>query len=185
MSAHRKFVAVGFGLWALMAYAGGNMNGTLTSQMVLQDGCVISSALPAGGSGSSLGTLDFGVQPSTFTGLLLANATGSAGATQITCSPAVTSLSVSVSGGNNAGQGTGVGLGSRAMKLGSSYLPYEVYSDATMTTVYPATGSTVGVLLPNAGTALPLPVFGRIQKTSGAAMPTGTYSDVLQVTLSW
>lgn len=41
------------------------------------------------------------------------------------------------------------------------------------------------IRLPGAGIAFPLPVSGRINKTNPAAMASGTYTDVLQVTLSW
>lgn len=169
------------------AHAAGNIAGQLNAQVVLQSGCIIAGAPGAGVSGVNLGTLDFGSQPSTFTGVLTASASGGvggAGATQITCSPDITALTVSVSGGNNPGQGSSVGTGSRAMKFGASYLPYEVYSDSALTTAYPsATG--LGVVLPGTGAPVNLPVFGRINKTSPNAMSAGTYADILQVTLSW
>jgi spore coat protein U-like protein len=174
---------------AVPAFASGSMAGQLNTKMVLQAGCIVSGAPGAGATGVNFGTLDFGTQPATFTGILAATASGGAGgagATQILCSPDVTSLSITVSGGNNAGQGGSVGIGSRAMKLGtSSYLPYEVYSDAGMTSAYPTSASAVGVTLPGTGVALPLPIFGRINKTSAAALTSGTYTDVLQVTLAW
>ncbi|WP_326541517.1 Csu type fimbrial protein, partial [Pseudorhodoferax sp.] len=173
-------------LGASNANAAGSMSGQLNAQMTLQAGCIISGAPGAGTSGVNFGTLDFGIQPATFTGTLLATASGGAagaGATQIMCSPDVTALSISVSAGNNAGQGGSVGVGARAMKLGTSnYLPYEVYSDAAMTSAYPTSASAVGITLPGTGAALPLPIFGRINKTSAAAMASGTYTDVLQVT---
>lgn len=174
---------------AVSAHAAGSLAGQLNAQMVLQAGCIISGAAGGGTTGLNFGMLDFGMQPSTFTGVLTASASGGAGgagATQIVCSPDVTALTVSVSAGNNAGQGGSVGVGSRAMKFGSSsYLPYEVYSDAALTTPYPTAASTVGITLPGTGAAFPLPVFGRINKTSAAAMASGTYTDVLQVTLAW
>lgn len=176
-------------LAATGAQAAGNMSGQLNAQMTLQSGCIVSGAPGAGSSGVNFGALDFGLQPATFTGVLLATASGGAGgagATQITCSPDVTALSVSVSAGNNAGQGGSVGTGARAMKLGSSaYLPYEVYSDAALTTPYPTSANAVSVALPGTGSAFPLPIFGRVNKTSNSAMAAGTYTDVLQVTLSW
>lgn len=169
--------------------AAGSLAGQLNAQMTLQAGCIVSGAPGAGSTGVNFGTLDFGTQPATFTGMLLATASGGAGgagATQILCSPDVTSLSITVSGGNNAGQGGSVGTGSRAMRLGtSSFLPYEVYSDAAMTSAYPTSASAVGVTLPGTGVALPLPIYGRINKTSAAALTSGTYTDVLQVTLAW
>jgi spore coat protein U-like protein len=169
--------------------AAGSLAGQLNAQMTLQAGCIVSGAPGAGSTGVNFGTLDFGTQPATFTGILTATASGGAGgagATQILCSPDVTSLSITVSGGNNAGQGGSVGVGSRAMKLGtSSYLPYEVYSEPGMTNAYPTSASAVGVMLPGTGVALPLPIYGRINKTSAAALTSGTYTDVLQVTLTW
>lgn len=181
--------ALGLSLTSLTASASGTMSGQLNTQMVLQAGCIISGAPGAGSSGVSYGTLDFGSQPSTFTGVLTAAASGGAGgagATLITCSTDITTLTVSVSAGNNAGQGSAVGTGARAMKLGTStYLPYDVYSDAALTTPYPTAATAIGVVLPGTGAAFALPIFGRVNKTSTNAMPSGTYSDVLQVTLSW
>ncbi len=177
------------GLSATTVSAAGNMAGQLNAQMVLQSGCIVSGAPGAGSTGVNFGTLDFGTRPSTFTGVVTTTASGGAGgagATQIVCSPDVTSLTVSVSAGNNAGQGATVGTGARAMKFGaSSYLPYDVYSDAGMTTPYPTSGSTLAVSLPGTGAAIALPVYGRINKTSLNALAAGTYTDVLQVTLAW
>lgn len=181
-------VALGLAFSGLSAQAAGSMAGTLNAQMVLQSGCIVTGAAGAGSTGVNFGTLDFGSQPSTFTGVLTATSSGGAGgagATQITCSSDITALTVSVSGGNNAGQGTSVGTGSRAMKKGTAYLPYEVYSDAALTSAYPANATAVGITLPGTGAAITLPVYGRINKTSASALTSGTYVDVLQVTLSW
>lgn len=181
-------IALGLGFASLGAQAAGSMAGQLNAQMVLQSSCYITGASGAGTTGVNFGALDFGSQPSTFTGVLTSAASGGAGgagATQITCSPDITAITVSVSGGNNAGQGGSVGVGSRAMKLGTAYLPYEVYSDVALTTAYPANASSLSVVLPGTGASVDLPIFGRINKTSSNAMPTGTYVDVLQVTLTW
>lgn len=186
--ATRSLAVFALGMGAIASQGAGNMAGQLLAQMVLQPGCMVSGASASGGAGVNLGTLDFGAQPATFMGVLTASPTGGAGGaggTQIVCSPEVTALSVAASAGNHAGQGSGVGTGSRALRFGTSYLPYEVYSDAAMTSAYPTSGNAVGVTLPPAGTAFALPVFGRIHKTSGNAMAPGTYTDVLQVTISW
>lgn len=171
------------------ALASGSMAGQLNAQVTLQSGCIVSGAPGAGTSGVNFGTLDFGAHPATFTGVLTATPSGGAGgagATQILCSPDVTALSISVSSGNNAGQGAAVGTGARAMRLGTTnFLPYDIYSDAGMTNAYPVSGSALGVVLPGSGAALPLPIYGRINKTSANAVAAGAYTDVLQVTLSW
>lgn len=181
-------LSLGLGLISFQAYSAGNMGGQVDAKMVLYGGCTISNASNAGTVGVNMGTLDFGSQPATFTGVLTAGTTGGvggAGATQVVCSPDVTAMTVSVSGGNNAGQGASVGTGTRAMKLGSSYLPYEVYSDAALTTAYPANSTGLGVVLPGTGAPINLPVHGRINKTNPSGMTSGSYVDVLQVTLSW
>ncbi|MDB5893537.1 MAG: hypothetical protein JWQ88_1068 [Rhodoferax sp.] len=179
------------------AQAAGDMGGTLGASMVLTASCAISGvSLGAGasdgnGNAVNFGMLGFGTQPSNFTGVLLANPTFGAqvgGATEISCSPDVSALSVSVSAGNNPGRGGSVGTGTRALRHGSSYLPYEVYSDAGMVAAFPAYSAStmpLGVVMPATGAPLALPVFGRINKTSAGAMPAGSYVDVLQVTLSW
>jgi spore coat protein U-like protein len=175
-------------LAAASAAQAGGMGGQLMTQMTLTGGCAVSGS-SGSASSANFGTLDFGIQPSTFTGVLLATASGGAGGagtTQIVCSPDVNAMSVSVNAGNNPGQGASVGAGTRAMRLGtSSYLPYEVYSDAAMTTAYPTSGSAVGVSLAANGGAFALPVFARVNKTNAGAVPAGTYADTLQVTLSW
>lgn len=181
--------ALGLGAASMSANASGTLSGQLNTQAVLQSGCIISGAPGAGSSGVSFGTLDFGSQPSTFTGVLTATASGGAGGagvTQILCSADITSMTISVGAGNNAGQGASVGTGARAMKLGTStFLPYDVYSDSGLTTPYPTAATAVGISLPGTGAPFALPIYGRINKTSVNAMPAGTYTDVLQVTLSW
>ncbi|MDB5851614.1 MAG: hypothetical protein JWP29_5366 [Rhodoferax sp.] len=180
--------AVALVLHSRAPMAAGNMGGTLQASMVLTASCAVSGAAGAGTSGVSFGTLDFGSQPSTFSGVLVANPTGGAGgagATEIACSPDVAAVAVAVSGGNNPGQGGAIGTGTRALKHGTSYLPYEVYSDAALATAFPTAATPVGVVLPGTGAPIALPVFGRINKTNASAMPAGTYADVLQVTISW
>jgi spore coat protein U-like protein len=166
---------------------GATLTGTLQAQLVLTSGCLIVGA-PNATSGINLGTLDFGQQPSAFTGTLTAVPTGGvsgASTTQVICSSDVAGLSIAVNGGNNAGQGTGVGAGSRAMANGASYIPYEVYQDAGHTVPYPTTGALTGLTVPANGSAFALPIFGQVNKTSATALPSGTYTDTLLVTLTF
>jgi spore coat protein U-like protein len=167
----------------------GGIGGQLTAQMTLTGGCAVVGSGLGSASNANFGLLDFGVQPSSFTGVLMATPTtgvGGAGSTNIVCSPDVSAMSISVNAGNNPGQGANIGAGTRAMRLGTSgYLPYEIYSDAAMTTAYPTSGAAVGVAVAANGAAFALPIFGRVNKTASGAMPSGTYADTLQVTLSW
>ena len=176
-------------LIAANAAQAGDVGGQLMAQMTLTGGCAVSGGGAGTAAGANFGMLDFGVQPSSFTGVLLATPTrgaAGAGSTQIVCSPDVSAMSVSVNAGNNPGQGSSIGAGTRAMRQGaSSYLPYEIYSDVAMTKAYPTSGGAVGVSVAPNGGAFALPVFARVNKTAAGAMPAGTYVDTLQVTLSW
>jgi len=140
-------------------------------------------------SGINFGTLQFGSAPSTFSGQLTAQATdgeGGVGTTQLVCSPDLTGITVSVSGGGNAGQGASIGNGARAMVNGNGdFVPYDVYADAGHTSAYPANGSTVSVTIPSDGSPFTLPVYGLVDKTSSFALPTGNYTDTLTVTITW
>ncbi|MFZ4287991.1 spore coat protein U domain-containing protein [Variovorax sp. HJSM1_2] len=178
-------VTLGAVLVSLHAQPAGNTSGQLLAKMVLYGGCFIKSAAAPAGRSPGLETLDFGVQPRGFTGVVTAGSAGSGDNTEIICSPEITSLSVSVSPGNNAGQGTSIGTGSRAVKQGENFLPYEVYSDAALKTAYPANAAPVGFTLPSNGMPMALPVHGRINKTNPGNLSPGSYVDVLQVTFTW
>ena len=186
MKTHRK-------VWAAFACASvcagvhaqtNPLTGTIASRLVLTTGCAIDAG---GGSVSSanFGTLDFGTQPSGFTGSLNAATTGDgSNATQLTCSPDITSVNVTVDAGQNGGRGTGIGAGTRAVANGTNYVPYEVYSDSANSQQYVA-GASRAVAVPTPGNAFALPVYGVANKTSSSALAAGTYTDVLNVTLGW
>jgi spore coat protein U-like protein len=170
--------------------AAGTISGEVKAQITLQAGCIITGAPGGPLTGANFGTLDFGIQPAAFTGVLTATPSGGAGGsgqTQIQCSPDVAAITIGVNGGSYASEGSGIGVGARAMKLdtSTSYLPYEVYSDVGMTTAYPANGAAVGYTLPASGQAATLPIYGRVNKTSTLALPAGAYTDTLMVTITW
>ncbi|VWC38702.1 spore coat protein U domain-contain protein [Burkholderia aenigmatica] len=162
------------------------ITGSVNSKLVLTTGCAIDAGSGSTGNSTNLGTLDFGTQPSGFTGALTAQAAGggSAGATQVTCSPDVTALQVTIDGGQNLGKGVAVGAGTRALASGSSYVPYEVYADSARSVQYVA-GTVQSVPVPAPGSAFNLPIYGAINKTSRGALSAGTYTDTLNVTLGW
>lgn len=163
------------------------LGGNLTASLTLTSSCVVVGT-PGTTSGINLGTLTFTSQPSTFTGTLAAIPTAGAsggGATQVLCSPDVSGLSITIDGGNNAGQGTAVGAGTRAMRNGTAYVPYEIYQDVGHTVAYPVGSALTGFAVPASGAALNLPIFGQVNKTSATALPSGTYTDTLVVTLSF
>jgi len=183
---HVVWIALSLVALPASVFAQNTLDGTLGATLELTSSCVISG--DSATTGANFGTLDFGERPATFIGVITAQATGGAGgpgATQILCSPDVTSISVGVSGGDNAGEGSTVGSGARAIALGSSYIPYDVFSDAGHSIVYPPDGAPVSVTVPAPGAAFTLPVYGRINKTSAVALTVGTYSDTLTVTIEF
>jgi spore coat protein U-like protein len=171
---------------AAPAAAQGTLSGTVAATLTLTSSCVISGDTVT--SGANFGTLDFGTQPANFTGTLTTQATGGAGGpgqTQIVCSPDIEGVGVSVDSGQHAGEGAAVGDGARALAGGPAFVPYDVYSTSSFTTAYPVDGSAVSVPIVTAGAAFDLPLFARINKTSVAALPAGTYTDSLAVTITF
>ncbi|WP_454724018.1 MULTISPECIES: Csu type fimbrial protein [Cupriavidus] len=161
------------------------LSGAVDARLVLTTGCAIDAGTGSTAALVNFGTLDFGTQPGGFTGKLTTQAIGGAVvATQMTCSPDVTALQVTLDAGQNAGRGAGTGNGSRALANGASYVPYEVYSDAAHAHAYVA-GAAQAVPVPTPGAAFALPIYGVVHKTSTAALAAGTYSDTLNVTLAW
>lgn len=169
--------------------AAGTLGGTLQAQMQLTAGCMVAGSSGAT-AGLNFGTLDFGSRPGTFTGIVTATPAGGegvSGPTQLVCSPEVLGISVQVGSGSYAGQGSGIGVGSRAMRHGSTtaYIPYELYRDAAHTQPYPAGSAVTGINVPANGAAFSLPIHGQINKSNPTALPAGTYTDTLQVTVTY
>jgi spore coat protein U-like protein len=170
------------------AHAAGTLAGTLNAQLTLSASCII-TGLPGTLTGLSFGTLDFGTQPSTFTGALSSLAPGVVGglALTLTCSPNLTGVTMSIGGGQNSTNPSQTnGVGTRAMRIGAStdIMPYDVYSDSGHGTVYPLTGG-LGLTIPDTGAALDLPIYGYLNKTTSNALAFGSYTDQLIVTIAW
>nr|WP_321891690.1 spore coat protein U domain-containing protein [Burkholderia cenocepacia] len=160
------------------------LTGTVNAQLVLTTGCAINAGSGSVGA-TTFGTLDFGAQPGGFMGSLDSQATGGgSAATQVTCSPDVASLQVTIDGGRNAGKGAGIGSGTRALTNGAAYVPYEVYADSAHSKQYVA-GTAQSVAVSTPGAAFTLPIYAIANKTSSSALAAGTYTDVLNVTLGW
>ena len=97
------------------------------------------------------------------------------GGVQLQCTPGVT-LNMSVDGGqyNNSG---------RHMQInsGSARVAYALFSDAAYSQSL-GIGQSVAVAYSDANN-ISLPIYGQVQLPGN--QPGGTYSDVLQVQLSW
>jgi len=113
------------------------------------------------------------------TNLAFGSYTGSAHVDQtstvsVTCTNG-TDYSVALNDGANASGST-----RRMVSSGSNYLSYEMYSDAGRTTVWNAAAQVTGT---GNGAAQSLTVYGRIP--SGQSVPAGSYSDTVQVTVTY
>lgn len=179
-------VVAAMALTCLPAIAHAQLSGTLGVQLTLTTACAVTTTSAT--SSLNFGTVNFGTRPATFTGVLTAQPTGGlggGGTTQVVCSPDISSMSVAVDAGSHAGEGGSVGAGARAMASGSDYVPYDLYSSSGYTTAYPTNGTPVSINVASPGTAFSLPIFGRVNKTSAAPLQPGTYTDTVQVTISW
>ena len=134
---------------------------------------IVAGCLVVGGV-SNYGVLNYGSQSALATGLL----STSLGGTTVTfqCTPGV-ALSMSLDGGQNSASGT------RNLKRtsGTQLLAYQLYQDAAYSQLL-GIGQSVTVSYSDP-TAIKLPVYGRVQLTG--KLPAGTYTDVVQVTVTW
>jgi spore coat protein U-like protein len=96
----------------------------------------------------------------------------------VTCSSASTPYTLNIDYGANA-QGT-----TRRMKLGTTFLPYEVYTTGFGLDAYVQTPGTAGSPGTSGGTGTgTVPIFGRIPAQATPA--TGVYTDTLAVVINY
>ncbi|AZD09276.1 Sigma-fimbriae uncharacterized subunit [Pseudomonas chlororaphis] len=143
----------------------------VTSQSFQVSATVVAGCLVVGGV-SNYGNLNFGSQSALSTSTLqvaLANSV------QLQCTPGVT-LNMSVDGGQYNSSG-------RHMQLdgGSARVAYQLFRDAAFSQSL-GIGQSVAVAYSDANN-ISLPIYGQVQLPGN--QPGGTYSDVLQVQLSW
>ncbi|WDU64353.1 spore coat U domain-containing protein [Pseudomonas poae] len=121
---------------------------------------------------TTYGNLNYGSYSALSTNTVSAGLTS---ALQVQCTPGVT-LSMSVDGGKNSSSG-------RRLKLntGTATVAYQLFSDAGLSQVI-GIGQSVNVAYSNANN-ITLPIYGRVVLPGN--QPAGTYSDVLQVQLTF
>jgi len=140
---------------------------TFLVNATIQAGCLVVGGV------ANYGNLNFG----SFSALSTAAATTQLSGTTVTlqCTPGVT-LNMAVDGGQNNN-------GSRNLKRssGSNLQVYQLFRDAAFSQAL-GINQTVAVSYSDP-TAIQLPIYARAQLTG--ALPAGTYTDVLQVTLTW
>ncbi|MFJ3486433.1 spore coat U domain-containing protein [Pseudomonas sp. NPDC090202] len=124
------------------------------------------------GGGSNYGSLNYG----TFSVLSTSTVSASlASGVQLQCTPGTT-LTMSVDGGQNNNSGRFMKIGS-----GSAVVAYQLYRDAGLSQTL-GVGQSVSVTYSDANN-IRLPIYGRVVLPGN--QPVGTYSDTVQVQLTW
>ena len=142
-----------------------------TSQSFQVSATVAAGCLVIGGV-SNYGSLVFGSQPALSTSSVRVALSGGV---QLQCTPGV-SLNMTVDGGQNNNGGRNMRLNS-----GSARVAYQLFRDAAYSQGL-GVGQSVAVTYSDANN-ISLPIYGQVQLPGN--QPGGTYSDVLQVQLSW
>ncbi len=159
------------GLALVAAVAPVPLDAALTSTFLvnatIQAGCLVVGGV------TNYGNLNFGSYSALSTAVVTTPLNGTTVTLQ--CTPGVT-LSMAVDGGQNNN-------GSRNLKRSSAsnLQVYQLFRDAAFSQAL-GINQTVAVSYSDP-TAIKLPIYARAQLTG--ALPAGTYTDVLQVTLTW
>ncbi|QJI29723.1 spore coat protein U domain-containing protein [Pseudomonas sp. ADAK18] len=143
----------------------------VTSQTFQVSATITPGCLVVGG-GSNYGSLTFGTYSALSTSTV---SVALSGGVTLQCTPGVT-LNMSVDGGLHNSSGRHMQLNS-----GSALVAYQLFQDAALSQSL-GISQSVSVAYSNANT-ITLPIYGRVQLPGN--QPGGTYSDVLQVQLSW
>jgi len=145
--------------------------GAATSQSFQVSATITPGCLVVGGV-SNYGGLNFGTSSALGTGTVQVALTGGV---QLQCTPGVT-LNMSVDGGQYNSSGRHMQLNS-----GSARVAYALFRDAAYSQSL-GISQSVAVAYSDANN-ISLPIYGQVQLPGN--QPGGTYSDVLQVQLSW
>ncbi|MBT2374559.1 spore coat protein U domain-containing protein [Pseudomonas fluorescens] len=143
----------------------------VTSQTFQVSATITPGCLVVGG-GSNYGSLTFGTYSALSTSTV---SVALSGGVTLQCTPGVT-LNMSVDGGLHNSSGRHMQLNS-----GGALVAYQLFQDAALSQSL-GVSQSVSVAYSNANT-ITLPIYGRVQLPGN--QPGGTYSDVLQVQLSW
>ena len=165
---------------ALLAFAAvptaAQTTGTIAVTLNVTSACVINGASALQGSAGTVGAIRFPDQPGIFANVdadLVG--TGQSGAMSVLCSPGASPVLTVGAGQNDA-------AGRHRLASSGNTLPYRLYSDASRTTELTINHQ---IALPVAtSTATLVPIYARVT-SGGAVIPAGSYSDTVQITLSW
>lgn len=149
-------------------------NGTIAVALNVTNACVVNGATSVQSNLGSLGTIQFPDQPGIF-GNVDGELVGSLGTLQVQCSPNATPVLTIGSGAHDAG-------GRRYMAASSNTVTYRLYSDAARTNEITIGGQlTLGTA---STTPISVPIYARVN-SNGQVLAAGSYTDTVQVTLTW
>jgi len=170
-------LAVGFAAALLSSSAvAGSSNGTIGVSLNVSDACAVNGGSTTSGALGQLGAIAFADQPGIFGNVdATMVATGGGAGIAVLCSPGLTPSMTIGAGANDASS-------VRHLASGSNQVAYRLYSDSGRTNEI-----TIGQQL-SLGTAtttpFSVPIYARVN-SGGAVLPGGSYTDTVQVTLSW
>lgn len=121
---------------------------------------------------TSFGTID---------GLFLSNASVSNGSIVVTCTSGAT-YSVALGAGNN------LSSGNRRMVNGTNFIVYQLYSDMAQTTLWGDGTAGIGSTrsgLSGSGATQSYTVYAKIPTSPQSAVPAGSYTDTLTITVTF
>lgn len=149
-------------------------NGTIAVALNVTSACVVNGAASVQSNVGSLGTIQFPDQPGIF-GNVDGQLVGSLGTLQVQCSPNVTPVLTIGSGAHDAG-------GKRYMTASSNSVTYRLFSDSARTNEIGIGGQiTLGT---TTTTPISVPIYARVT-SGGQVLAAGSYTDTVQVTLTW
>lgn len=154
----------------------GSSNGTIAVSLTITDACAVNGGSTTSGSLGQLGAIAFATQPGIFGNVDAAMvATGGGAGLSILCSPGLTPTLTVGAGANDSNN-------LRYLASGSNQVAYRLYSDSGRTSEIAIGGQ---LSLGTATTAaFDVPIYARVN-SGGLVLPSGSYTDTVQVTLAW
>lgn len=148
--------------------------GTIAVALNVTNACVVNGAGSPSASLGSLGTIQFPDQPGIF-GNVDGQLVGSLGTLQVQCSPNVSPVLTIGSGAND-------NAGKRRLAANGNTVAYRLFSDSAR-----ANEIGIGQQLPlgvMTTAAVSVPIYARVT-SAGQLLAAGSYTDTVQVTLTW
>ncbi|GGB28477.1 hypothetical protein GCM10011380_17620 [Sphingomonas metalli] len=161
-------------LGATPAAAAGSTAGTIGLSLTITNACVINGAAQVQSNTGSMGDIAFPSQPGVF-GTVDGQLVGSLGTLQVQCSPGVTPQLTFGAGANDA-------AGKRRLAYNGTTIDYRLFSDPQRTSEL-GIGSSLS-LGTAASAPISVPIYARATG-AGSVLAAGSYTDTVQVTLTW